>query len=203
MPTPSRLLPVAGPPTRVRRDAAANSDRILCAAVELVQSEGVDAITMDRVAERAGVGKGTVFRAFGSRSGLLAALTDETERDFQRGMLQGAPPLGPGAAPLDRLLAFGEGRLRLHAVHGQLFREIARTPTGKYDVPARQVSMTHVRMLLRQLGVDAHLEVLSEALVGTLDADVVSQLLERGLSEAELIAGWRDLVLRLVGGCRP
>ena len=60
----------------------------------------------------AGVGKGTVFRRFGSRAGLMMVLLDEDERAMQHAVLFGPPPLGPDAAPLQRLLAFGRERLR-------------------------------------------------------------------------------------------
>ena len=40
-----------------------------------------------------------------------AALLDDDERDFQRQVLSGPPPLGPGAQPLDRLTAYGQARI--------------------------------------------------------------------------------------------
>ena len=50
-------------------------------------------MTMDEVACAAGVGKGTLFRHFGDRCGLLRALLDERERVFQEDFIS-----GPGAA---------------------------------------------------------------------------------------------------------
>jgi len=52
---------------------------------------GVDAVSLDAVAAeagvgKAGVGKGAVFRRFGDKSGLAAALLDERERALQRAM---------------------------------------------------------------------------------------------------------------------
>ena len=54
---------------------------------------------MDQVAAAAGVGKGTLFRRFGDKSGLAAALLDARERVLQEAVLFGPPPLGPGAPP--------------------------------------------------------------------------------------------------------
>ncbi|WP_158607580.1 TetR/AcrR family transcriptional regulator [Flexivirga caeni] len=198
--TTRRALPLAGPPVRVRRDAVANADRILCAARCVVDADGADALTMDRLAAEAGVGKGTVFRAFGSRAGVFAALTDDFERNFQAAYLSGPPPLGPGAEPLDRLLAYGAGRIQLNGMHAALLRAGARAPDGKFEVPARKVSAMHVRMLLRQCGVEADLEVLTEALLAPLDADLVHYLTsERGLTQDDLVSGWKALVQSVAG----
>ena len=53
-------------------------------------------VTMERVAAEAGVGKGTVFRRFESREGLMAALLDHRETAWQAAVISGPPPLGPG-----------------------------------------------------------------------------------------------------------
>jgi Bacterial regulatory proteins, tetR family len=56
-------------PLRERADAARNRLRILDAAARLFAELGVDAVSLDAVAAEAGVGKGTVFRRFGDKSG--------------------------------------------------------------------------------------------------------------------------------------
>jgi AcrR family transcriptional regulator len=63
---------------RQRSDVARNRQAILRAATLLYQQvDDVTAITMDDIAAAAGVGKGTVFRRFGDRAGLLRAVFDE------------------------------------------------------------------------------------------------------------------------------
>ena len=79
-----------------------NREAILCAARRLVAEEGPGSITMDRLAEAAGVGKGTLFRRFGDRASLFHALLDESERRLQEGFIRGPAPLGPGAPPRER-----------------------------------------------------------------------------------------------------
>ena len=105
-------LPVSAPqaPPNERGDAARNRALLLEAARRLVAQRGADAVTMDDVAAAAGVGKGTLFRRFGSRSGLMLVLLDEDEQALQQAFLFGPPPLGPSAPPLDRLLAYGRAR---------------------------------------------------------------------------------------------
>ncbi|MFG2940353.1 TetR/AcrR family transcriptional regulator [Streptomyces sp. NPDC048282] len=57
----------SGPPRDPARD-----DRILRAAVELLTEGGYPALTMDKAAARAGVGKATVYRRWKSRAELAA-----------------------------------------------------------------------------------------------------------------------------------
>jgi len=66
--------------TRPRRaDAARNRERILAAASELFAERGLDA-SMPELAERAGVGVGTVYRAFPDKEHVLSAVMAERFR---------------------------------------------------------------------------------------------------------------------------
>jgi AcrR family transcriptional regulator len=104
---PPQLRVVGQPdPPPERADAARNRKRVLDAAKKLFDERGVAAVTLDDVVAAAGVGKGTLFRRFGDKAGLATALLDEQERALQEEILSGAPPLGPGAEPVERLVAF-------------------------------------------------------------------------------------------------
>ena len=59
---------------RPRSDAAANRERILAAATIAVRRDG-ERVPMARIADEAGVGIGTLYRHYPTRSALLAALT--------------------------------------------------------------------------------------------------------------------------------
>jgi AcrR family transcriptional regulator len=76
-----------------RGDAARNRALLLQAARNLVAERGADAVTTDDIAAAAGVGKGTLFRRFGSRAGLMMVLLDEDEQAVQQAFLFGPPPL--------------------------------------------------------------------------------------------------------------
>ncbi|MCZ9343737.1 TetR/AcrR family transcriptional regulator, partial [Streptomyces sp. TRM76130] len=76
----------------LRADAARNRARLLEAAARLVAEHGAAGVTMEAVAAAAQVGKGTVFRRFGDRTGLLMALMDHSEKKFQAALLSGPPP---------------------------------------------------------------------------------------------------------------
>jgi AcrR family transcriptional regulator len=62
-------------------------------------------VTMADVAAAAGVGKGTLFRAFGDRRGLLLALYEARVEPVREAVEAGPPPLGPATPPLERVPA--------------------------------------------------------------------------------------------------
>jgi AcrR family transcriptional regulator len=196
-----------GAPRAERADAARNRLHLLATAREMLAEQGAEALTMDGLAERAGLGKGTVFRRFGTRAGIFQALLDDDERAFQERVLSGPPPLGPGAAPLDRLIAYGQARIGFLIGH----REIARSALdGNQPIPAgRQspVSQTHIRVLLGQIDLGpADLDVLAIQLTAALDGPLLLYLSASDLTEAasrteeRIGKGWQDLVERV---CRP
>ncbi len=113
-------LPIVESQRGERVDAARSRTAILRAAQRLLAEQGADSITMDRLACEAGVGKGTLFRRFGDRASLFHALLDEAERALQEGFIRGPAPLGPGAPPAQRLVAFGHALLTLTDERGEL-----------------------------------------------------------------------------------
>jgi len=144
-----------------------------------------------------------VFRRFGTRAGIFQALLDDDEQDFQQQVLSGPPPLGPGAPPLDRLIAYGRARTGFLIEH----REIARaTLDGKESGPAGSqtpMSRMHIRYLLRELRLGAaDLDVLSLQLTAALDAPLLLYLSgseEPPETSERLGRGWEDLVQRVCG----
>ncbi|HEY1447760.1 MAG TPA: TetR family transcriptional regulator [Caulobacteraceae bacterium] len=65
--------PQGGADRRVRADAQRNIDALLTAAVAVFAASGVDA-PVRKIAEKAGVGVGTLYRHFPQRSDLIAAV---------------------------------------------------------------------------------------------------------------------------------
>ena len=193
-----------GAPQAERADAARNRRHLLATARDMLAEQGADQLTMDGLAERAGLGKGTVFRRFGTRAGIFQALLDDDERAFQQQVLSGPPPLGPGAPPLDRLIAYGRARIEFLIRH----REIARAALdGRGQVPAGSqtpVSRAHIRFLLGELRLGAaDLDVLAVQLTAALDGPLLLYLSSAVLTEAapqvseRLGRGWENLVRRV------
>ncbi|MEU9645409.1 helix-turn-helix domain-containing protein [Streptomyces sp. NPDC048188] len=182
----------------LRADAARNRARLLEAAERLVAEQGAAALTMEAVAAAACVGKGTVFRRFGDRTGLLAAMLDHSERKFQAALLSGPPPLGPGAPPVERLRAFGCALLSRSV--DQLDLLLAGEPSAerRHSFPPRRFLRQHVALLLREAVPDADCELLSHTLMAYLDAPLVHHLIEQcGMPPERVRAGWLDLVARV------
>ena len=192
-----------------RADAARNRRLLLATAREMLAEQEADKLTMDALAERAGLGKGTVFRRFRSRAGIFQALLDDDERAFQERVLAGRPPLGPGAPALDRLIAYGRARTDFLISH----REIARGALdGRETVPAGSqspMSREHIRFLLGQLSLGAgDLDVLATQLTAALDGPPLLYVSSDTLTQAaprvsdRLGRGWEELVRRVCAGKR-
>jgi AcrR family transcriptional regulator len=198
-----------GAPKVERADAARNRARLLATARQMLAEAGVATLTMDALAERTGVGKGTVYRRFGSRAGIFQALLDDGERAFQQRVLTGPAPLGPGADPVERLVAYGVARVRFLMEH----REIARAALdGRQPIPAgaqTPISQTHIRVLLGQMDLgpaNLDLDLLAVQLTAALDGPLLLYLSATDLHttadqvEKQIAQSWQHLATRV---CRP
>ncbi|GAC1395452.1 MAG: TetR/AcrR family transcriptional regulator [Mycobacterium sp.] len=144
---PLRELAVTDQSPRERGDAARNRALLLDVARRLIAERGPEAVTTDDIAAAAGVGKGTLFRRFGSRAGLMLVLLDKDEKVEQEAMMFGPPPLGPGSPPLERLLAYGRHRLEFVHVHHALLSDAGRDPQMRFIAPV-MFHHRHIRVLL-------------------------------------------------------
>jgi AcrR family transcriptional regulator len=182
-----------------RGDAARNRALLLDAARRLVAERGADAVTTDDIVAAAGVGKGTLFRRFGNRAGLMMVLLDEDERASQQAFLFGPPPLGPDAPPIDRLVAFGRERICFVHTNHALLSEANQDPQNRYNAPA-MVLRTHVRVLLQGAHTTGDLDAQTDALLALLDVDYIEHhLAEGGHTLQTLGDAWESLARKLCG----
>jgi len=175
---------------RERADAARNRERVLAAAERLFAERGVGQVTMDDVAAAAGVGKGTLYRRFTDRGGLAAALLDQRERQLQRAILSGSPPLGPGASALDRLTAFVTSYLALVDRHLDLvLLSQTATPGARLRTGAHAFWRQHCIYLLHGAGAPTP-DLGADLLLAGLSAEQVRHWLrDQHRERAELAAG--------------
>jgi AcrR family transcriptional regulator len=193
-------LPLVGAPAE-RADAARNRQRILAAAQKLFTRDGVAATSMDAIALEAGVGKGTLFRRFGDRASLALALLESSERDFQESFIRGPSPLGPGAPPCERVIAFGRALLAHLADHGDLLlaAQTSGTPGQRFNAGPYGAYRAHLIALVRDAAPDLDAEYVAEALLAQLGAEVVlHQLRGRGIALSRLAAGWEAIARRVL-----
>jgi len=183
-----------------RADAARNRGRILDAATRLFQRHGVSAVSMDQIAVEAAVGKGTLFRRFGSKAGLAAALLDAREQALQGPILSGPPPLGPGAPAADRLRAFFAAYTRFLEENLDLVHMSETADAGaRYRVGAYRFWHQHVRLLLTEARPDLDADFLAHALLAPLAADL-RQATRAGYSADRVETGLGSLIELVLTG---
>ncbi|MGO9457152.1 MAG: TetR/AcrR family transcriptional regulator [Acidimicrobiales bacterium] len=131
------VVPVDSEPRPLRADAVKNRLRILEAAEEVFAAEGVTA-PVDAVAERAGVGVGTLYRNFPTKEALFEAIVVMRIDELSQAIESVADAEDPGGAFFDflRLLA---GRA---ALKRDLFTALA---TAGIDIKS-QCAETYERM---------------------------------------------------------
>jgi AcrR family transcriptional regulator len=191
-------LPILQEEPFERADAARNRSKVLAAAERLFAERCPSDVSMDEVAAAAGVGKGTLFRRFGDRVGLMQALLTERERELQDRVLRGPPPLGPGAPPVERLVAFGCALVRHNAEHGELLMA-AEADGARYRSAPYAVYRAHVSVLVREALPDADWEYLADVLLAALGARHLDYLRRvRGMPDERIRAGWEELMRRLL-----
>ena len=133
----------------------------------------------------------------------MGALLDASESAWQESVMRGEPPLGPGAEPMDRLLAFGRSRLEIVLQHADLIRN-AGFGGAVRSFAAYSFSATHVRYLLGELGVRGDVAMLAVALLAPLELPILDQQVRLEHIDVERIhAGWADLAYRITGVPRP
>ncbi|WP_329112195.1 TetR/AcrR family transcriptional regulator [Streptomyces sp. NBC_01353] len=132
---------------RQRADAVRNRAQILSAAELLFTTHDPSTVTMEQIANAAGVGRATLYRSFPDPPSVATALLDEHERRLQGQMIYGPPPLGPEAPPAERLAAFYIAYLDLLQRHLPLALG-AETGPARYVTGAYGFWRLHVRTLL-------------------------------------------------------
>lgn len=192
----SNSLPVVDSQPPERADAARNRQKILETARALIDEHGIENVSMDLLAQKACVGKGTIFRRFGDRAGLAHALLDEHERALQESFIRGEPPLGPGAPPVERLRAFGHALIDLLEEHGDLILAAeSGSPCARFRSPVFRAHRAHVTSLLAELDPRLDVDYHADSLLAVLAADQYRHLRnEREMSVERVSAGWDSVV---------
>jgi AcrR family transcriptional regulator len=181
-------LPLTGttaPPER--GDAARNRARVIEAAEKLFCG-GVERVDMRDIAAQAGVGVGTLYRRFGDKASLVGNVLDRRATELQEAILRGPAPLGPGAPPEERLLAFLDALVDHTEAELTLIRALDDLrPGARFSVGPYPAWRLHVMVLLEQIGGDYDPAWSAEALLAPLSPGLYAhQRRERGLTTDDI-----------------
>ena len=161
---------------------ASASDRLLQAAGELFYAEGVHSVGIDRIIERAGVAKASLYNTFGSKESLVEAYLHQRH---ERMRARVAETLAEATTPRERLLAVFDAQARQVAEPG--YRGCAFVAASVEAPPGGAVGRASqdYRNWVRSLFVGPAREL------GVKDPETLARRLHL-LFDGASIAGWMD-----------
>lgn len=160
-----------------RADAARNREAILAAAAELFDRGSVQDVSMNDIADAAGVGKGTVFRRFGDRTALIQAVLHPRVAALREAVQSGPPPLGPGGGPGEALHSYLDGLFDFVWANRGLIRALEhRGPHAYYANEASRFWIAELGRRLRAARPGEDADYLAHAVFTALRADVIDYL---------------------------
>lgn len=140
--------------------------RIIVAAAELISSGGPDAATTRAVAAAAGVQAPTIYRLFGDKHGLLAAVIEHVLKSYTSRKAARKPhpdPLQDFRDGWDMHIAFGLG-------HPGLFALMSSDPHLASRSPAVSDGNDILRRRIRNIALSGRLRVSEERALGLVSA---------------------------------
>lgn len=172
---------------RARGRPALPLDRIVAAALELVDEHGADGLSMRSLAQRLGSGTATLYRHFANRSELVAVIVDRMlgEADLDTESLT--------ALPWDRAcISFAHSMFDALSRHGN----VASLLSG--HVPMGPNALAHRELMLSILLDNGFAPVVAAHAYATLSRYVLGLAIQRSGSEAadddaELTTAFRTL----------
>jgi AcrR family transcriptional regulator len=188
-------------PRRERKDAAAHRRLVLDAAARLFAERGVESVTMDDIAQAAGVGKGTLYRRYADKGQLVLALMSSCVATLQDDLVQiddSSPALDQLEAVLVRIIDWiEEHTAQLGVISDQASGE-HRSST--HCGPLYQWMHGILVGLLEDAVALGEADIVdpiytADALLAALDIHLyLFQRRERGYSPAQIKAGLHQLV---------
>ncbi|MEB8336143.1 TetR/AcrR family transcriptional regulator [Streptomyces endophyticus] len=192
------------PERKPRKDAARNREAVLAAADALfARGTSPEDVTMADIAAEAGVGKGTLFRAYGDRSGLLRALYEARLEPVTEAVESGPSPLGPDTPPQERALALLDAVLCFKLDNRRLALALEGSGSGS---PYRAVHYERWHGLLQAVleeipGLTGAGDFTAHALLAATRADLVEHLAGQEHVEREWMrTQLADFVARVTAG---
>ncbi|GID30257.1 TetR/AcrR family transcriptional regulator [Paractinoplanes brasiliensis] len=177
-------MSAASPSTR----KASARDRLLAAADELFYAEGVHTVGIDRVIERAGVAKASLYSTFGSKEELVRAYLEGRHKVRRTRLLAGLENYDD---PRDRLLGVFDVLADLAGTPGfrgcAFYNASAESPTGGPVEEVSNANRAWTRGLFFELSRDAGARdpaALADQLVVLYDGAMVGARMDKGAKAA-------------------
>ncbi|MFD5697342.1 TetR/AcrR family transcriptional regulator [Streptomyces lasiicapitis] len=187
---------------KARADAARNREAVLAAADELfARSDSPRGVSMDQVAAAAGVGKGTLFRRFGDRTGLIRAVFTARTETVRAAVESGPPPLGPGTPGRDRVPALLDALLAFKLDNRHLSVALEDAGSGS-PYAAAHYGWWHgvVRDALAEVDTVPDAAFAAHALIAAVRADLIEHLVVvEGMSGEEIRGRLGEYVGKVLG----
>jgi AcrR family transcriptional regulator len=165
-----------------RLPGSARRDALLDAAVALVGTKGVQEVSMEAVAERAGVSRPLVYKHFANRDELLAAAY---RREASKLHQELASEVASASRVEDMYVALLRGSLRATVERGQIFTALRAAGGWNRDIRSeqrardRQTVRAFAAVAAHQYGLDRRRSTsVTAVLLGSLDAILAQWRLE-------------------------
>ncbi|WP_329014140.1 TetR/AcrR family transcriptional regulator [Streptomyces sp. NBC_00690] len=189
-----------------RADAARNREAVLAAADALfARCESPRAVTMADIAAAAGVGKATLFRGFGDRTGLIHALYEMRLAPIRLAAEGGEPPLAPGTSPIRRVSALLDAVLCFKLDNRHL--ALALEGTGgdsPYEVGHYAEWHSTLQSALEQIPGLTDAGFTAHALLAATRADLVEHLVgQQRMTREQMRVHLADFTTRVLASPRP
>jgi len=180
-------------------DRSTARERLLAAADELFYAEGIHTVGIDRVIERAGVAKASLYSTFGSKDELVRAyLLGRHERRQRRLTERLAGCDGPRAKLLGVFDYLGDFYRQPNFRGCPFINANGESLPGDPAQEVADLSRAWVRSLIRdlvvQLGIDPP-DALTDQLILLYDGATVSARLDRNLGAAQLARAAAEALL--------
>ncbi|MFI6144580.1 TetR/AcrR family transcriptional regulator [Streptomyces sp. NPDC051109] len=182
-----------------RADAQRNRKAVLAAADALfAASSSPHSVSMDDIAAAAGVGKGTLFRRFGDRAGLIGAVIASRLEPLHEAV-QGAQEAA-GSSPRERVLKLLDASLRFKVENRNLMAA-AEDAGVSSPYQAEHYGWWHgtLRAALDEVPGVRDADFTAHALLAAIRADLVAHLIDEQKMTPEALrtalAGYLDNVL--------
>jgi AcrR family transcriptional regulator len=154
-------------------EAPSNRQRIIDAAIDLLEREGRDAVTTRAVASAAGVQAPTIYRLFGDKDGLLAAIADHGYTAFVAAKSGEPVPRDP----VESLRAGWDLAVEFGLRNPELYLLLQQDPDRARDSAAGRAGLAMLHGRITALAAAGLLRVDEQLALGLIQATAIGAVL--------------------------